>query len=166
MSYINMDHARWVQSNNAAAKSFAPTAAERRAATDHKGPFAAPDVLTDFQCRAFNILGIVGNGIYNAPIAWSGVWWGARQVIVPWRHGMGTWDFMELTRFVFLCHDARIRGYLEPSSPGFMKVCLSERAAEGDMARRHPNLEEAVAAWRAEVPKDHAIAYRAPAVAA
>lgn len=161
MSYVNMDHAQWVQRCIAASKSQKMLTIDRRRLAESRGWHAAPDELNQFQRRAFDILGIVGGGIYNAPIAWSGVVWAPRQIIVPWRHGMGTWDFMALTRFVFLCHDARIRGYIEPSSPGYLKVWLSERVAEGPISQRHPSLEEAVAAWRAEVPLDHPIAYRA-----
>jgi hypothetical protein len=161
MSYINMDHAAWAQANITAHKKQKPTAAERRAMADHKGFFAAPDQLTPFQVRAFNILGIVGNGIYNAPIGWSGIIWRPRQMIVPWRRGLGTWDFMELTRFCFLCHDARIRGYIEGGAPGRLKLWLNERAAEGEMSARHPSLEEAVASWRADLPLDHSIRYSA-----
>lgn len=162
MTYIDMDHAAWVERSNAAYKSRKPTAAQRRAAAEGKGPFAAPDKLTPFQVRAFDILGIVGGGIYNAPISWNSVHWMPRQIIVPWRNnnGFGTWDFMGLTRFVFLCHEARIRGYLEAGAPGCLWVWLSERSHEGAMHVRHPNLDEAVAAWRREFPADHPIVYR------
>lgn len=162
MSYVNMDHASWVARNIEGHKRMKATAREQRAAADNKGWHAAPDVMTPFHRRAFDILGIVGNGIYNAPIAWSGIVWYPRQIIVPWRNGLGTWDFMELTRLVFLCHQARIRGYIEPGAPRHLNIWLSERTHEGDIARRHPNLDEAVAEWLKEVPADHPIVYRLP----
>lgn len=160
-----MDHASWVQSTLTASKAQKPTANHLRSKAEGKGWYAAPDELTPFQRRAFDILGIVGGGIYNAPIAWSGVKWRPDQIVVPMRSAniLGTWDFMGLTRFVFLCHEARIRGYIEASSPGLLKVWLSERQATGDISRRHPNLDEALALFRAEFPANHPLIYRAPA---
>lgn len=164
-SYVNMDHAEWAQSNITTYKqSHKPTARQRRAATEHKGWFGAPETLNGFQRRAIDILGIVGGGIYNAPISWDTVVWSPRFVLVSWRFkGLGTWDFMELTRFVFLCHEARIRGYISPQTPQHLQIALHERVHEGDISRRHPNLDEAIAAWRAEFRADHPIAYREPA---
>jgi hypothetical protein len=164
MSYINMDHAGWVQRQIEASKRQKPTAAERRAASEAKGWHAAPDHLNTFQQRALNLLGIVGGGIYNAPIGWSGVRWGERQIIVPWRSkGLGTFDFSDLTTFVFLCHEARIRGYVCAGGPGMLSLWLTERESTGGYSRRHPNLDEALAAWRRQFPVDHPIRYCEPA---
>lgn len=160
MSYINMDHAAWMQTNIDAAKPRATKGELRRAREENRGWAAAPDVLTEFQKRAFNILGIVGGGIYNAPIAWKSVEWAPNRLILSWHKGLGTFDFQELTRFVFLCHEARIRGYISPHAPQYLEIMLSERKAEGGMNVRHPNLEEALAAHRAEVSADHSIVYR------
>jgi len=166
MSYVNMDHARWVASNIAASKSRAPTAREKRRAVDHRGWFAAPDELNAFQCRAFDILGIVGNGIYNAPISWDTVYWHPRMIAVGWRNSLATFDFMALTRFVFLCHEARIRGEISSKGFRYVEIHLSERVDAGSIGARHPNLDEAVAAFRQEFPADHSINYRkAPAAA-
>lgn len=167
MSYVNMDHAAWVESNIAASKRQKPTARDKRHAAEHRGWFAAPDKLTPFQRRAFDILGIVGNGIYNAPIGWDGLMWHPRFIICSWRKGFGTFDFSELTRFVFLCHEARVRGHIGPSGPGLLEVALHERAAKGAYSQRHPGLQEAVNAWRDEFPVNHSIVYRdaAPATA-
>ncbi len=165
MSYLNMDHASWVQRNVAASKNGKMLAADRRRLAERRGWFAAPDELNPFQRRAFDILGIVGNGIYNAPISWDTVYWHPRMIQVSWRRDMATFDYIALTQFVFLCHDARIRGSIGPRGR-YLDVHLSERAPAGAMHDRHPNLEEAVAAWRAELPADHPIIYRAPLVAA
>lgn len=162
MSYINMDHAGWVERNIEASKKQRPTKRDERAAREHKGWFAAPDVLTPFQRRAFDILGIVGGGIYNAPIAWDGVAWAPNYLHLPWRKSLATWDFMELTQFVFLCHEARIRGSIGTHSPRHLVIGLHERRHEGGMATRHPNLDEAVAAFRAEISAAHPINYRIP----
>lgn len=160
MSYIHMDHAGWVESNIAASKRHKPTAKERRMAADRRGWHAAPDKLNPFQQRAFNILGIVGNGIYNAPISWDGLVWMPRSIILSWRKGFGTFDFMELTRFVMLCHEARIRGYIAPKSFRELEVSLHERVAVGSMGTRHPNVGEMLEAWRKEFPVDHSIVYQ------
>lgn len=163
MSYINMDHSGWVERNIAASKRQKQTARDKRNAAEHKGWFAAPDQLNPFQCRAFDILGIIGNGIYNAPISWETVYWDRRLVAVSWSHHLGTFDFTALTRFVFLCHEARIRGEISPKGFQHVEIMLSERAAAGGNSQRHPNLDEAIAEWREEFPADHRLIYRAPA---
>jgi hypothetical protein len=161
MSYIHMDHAGWVERNNAAGRTIHNTQRDKRNAAEHKGYLAAPEHLTPFQRRAFDILGIVGGGIYNAPIAWEGVYWDARMISVPWRNGLGTFDFSGLTRLVFLCHEARIRAEISAKARQYIEIHLSERRHDGGMSRSHPNLDEAVAAFRAEFPADHSIVYRA-----
>jgi hypothetical protein len=161
--YINMDHAGWVERNIAASKRHLTKGDLRKAREEHRGWAAAPDTLNDFQRRAFTILGIVGGGIYNAPIAWKTFYWQPRVLICAWHKGFGTFDFSDLTRFVFLCHEARIRGHIGPLSHGHLEVCLSERRASGPVQDRHPNLDEAIAEWRASFPADHSIIYRAKA---
>lgn len=163
MSYVNMDHAAWVQSNLEAAKRHVTKADIRKANERSTGWAAAPDQLNDFQKRAFTILGIVGGGIYNAPFTWDSVYWKPNAIGVSWYKGFATFDFRELTRFVFLCHEARIRGEISPLSPRYLRVFLTPRQSAGEMNRRHPNLEEALAQWREEFPADHQLAYREPA---
>lgn len=160
MSYVNMDHAAWVQSSIAAGKKLATKGDKRKAIEESRGWAAAPDELTDFQKRAFTVLGIVGGGIYNAPIAWKTVYWQPNTLIFAWWKGLGTFDFSELTRFVFLCHEARIRGYIGPLAPRYLEIHLSERAATGGISQRHPDLHEALLAWRDEFPADHSLVYR------
>jgi hypothetical protein len=43
---------------------------------------------------------------------------------------------------------------------------FSQRMHEGWMAARHPNIDEALAAFREYLPENHRIIYRAPAPAA
>lgn len=171
MSYNTMDHAGWVERNIAAAKDIAGK--KRRDNT--KGWAAAPDKLNDFQAKVMDILGIVGGGIYNAPIAWDAIQWKgwAGGVAVPWRSGnsFATFDSAPLTRFVFLCHEARIRGEIRIHSPNHFLLCFWPRVAEGGVGERHPSLDEAVAGFREYLPADHRIIYRAseteaPAIAA
>lgn len=164
MSYFNMDHARWVEAQIAASKPMATKSEKRKAEDRNVGWAAAPDKLNDFQRRAIDILGIVGGGIYNAPIAWRSVHWDKRSLIVSWGNGLGTFDFMQLTRFVFLCHEARIRGYIGPLAPRYLEIAMHERAAIGSISERHPSLDEALSEWREGFPADHSIVYRPQAV--
>lgn len=160
MSYIHMDHAGWVERNIAAGKRMATKADHRRAKEHQQGPCAAPDSLNDFQRRAFTILGIVGGGIYNAPISWDRVWWHPKMLSVSWQGELASFDFMQLTRLVFLCHEARIRVGVQPRAPRHLAINLSARVARGGASSRHPNLEEALAEFRLAVPVNHSIFYR------
>jgi hypothetical protein len=166
MSYIAMDHAGWVREMIAYNQKRKPMARERQAAAEHRGWWGAPAELNEFQVRAITILGIVGGGIYNAPIAWSGVWWHPEAIGVSWYKGLATFDFSELTTLVFLAHEARIRASIAPCNPKHVEIHLHRRAATGSMSRRHPDLDEAVAAWRALLPVDHPVRYREPEPAA
>ena len=153
MSYNTMDHAGWVESNNAAANSLYGKRKSYR---------MAPEKLSDFQAKVMDILGMVGGGIYNAPINWEKVDWNCGGgVFVPFRDGrMATFDFYPLTMLVFLCHEARIRCEINAKSHGHFELRFWQRSHEGGMAQRHPNLDEAVAAFRQYLPAGHRIIYR------
>lgn len=151
-----MDHAAWVESNNAAANKIY---AKRRSYKP------APEKLTPFQAKVMDICGMVGGGIYNAPINWEKVNWGTGArwsvVSIPWRDGrMSTFDFFPLTLLVLLCHEARIRCEIRAKTAGYFELSFSPRSHEGDMAVRHPNIDEAVTAFRQYLPADHRIIYR------
>lgn len=158
-----MDHAGWVDRNNATAKSLRHTAYQKRMAAQGKGPLAAPDKLTPFQARVMDIVGMVGGGIYNAPIAWDSVdWQFGSGIALIWHQGNGfsTFDFNRLTLLVFLCHEARIRCEIEVAAPRMFRLMFWQRKATGGMSERHPNLDEAVQAFREYLPTDHNIIYR------
>lgn len=162
MSYALMDHAGWVEQNN---KAFNEMNAKRRAWRP------APEKLTEFQSKVMDICGMVGGGIYNAPINWEKVQWGhdvpGTGMFVPWRDGrMSTFDFYPLTLLVLLCHEARIRCEIRAKSSGNFELSFFPRGHEGGMARRHPSIDEAVAAFRDYLPDDHRIRYRMPDQAA
>lgn len=161
MSYINMDHAGWLEDAIRGHKLRKPTARERKLAAEKScGWYAAPDQLNEFQRRAIDILGIVGGGIYNAPISWETAYWRNDFIQVNWGVCLGTFDFTQLTTFVFLCHDARIRGCIGPKTFNQVELTLSRRAIEPRcFARHHPNLTEAITTWRAAMPLNHAICY-------
>lgn len=169
MSYVTMDHAEWVERCIRAEKSRTPTAKERRRAANGEGWHAAPDKLSPDQARMFNILGIVGGGIYNAPISWDTVRWHCGHgLAVIWHGDLSTFDFWQMSLLVFLCHDARIRCDVSAHTRHHLQIMLHPRQHEGGMSKRHPNLAEAIEAFRNYVPADHSIAYRAsePAEAA
>lgn len=158
MSYAKVDHAGWVESNNEAANS---------AYSKRRSYIPRPERLTDFQAKVMDICGMVGGGIYNAPINWDKVRWGSASsrpsMWVPWRDGrMATFDFYPLTLLVLLCHEARIRCEIMARASGHFELSFHERAHEGGMGERHPNIEEAVAAFRQYLPADHRVIYRAP----
>lgn len=159
-SYVNMDHADWVQ------RQIGPTKARLRGAESRKesGWAVAPDQISEFQAKVFDILGIAFGGIYNAPIGWRGLqWhWGGGIAVPIGGNSLCTFDFGQLTMLVFLCHEARIRFGVEGYGMQGLLLTFYPRQRVGDIARRHPNLDEAVEAFRRHLPRDHRIAYRDP----
>lgn len=160
MSYVTMDHAGWVEENNRCARK----GTKKPRSDSRKGPHAAPEKLTVFQATVMDILGMVGGGIYNAPIVWDRVEWGGFGLGVPWRAtgGLATFDSDNLTRLVLLCHAARIRCSIRPHGFGHFLLFFTPREEAGRLHVRHPNVEEMVARFRAYLPEDHRITYRAP----
>jgi hypothetical protein len=168
MSYVNMDHAGWVERNANAAKSM-DAASRKRMGTrakrkdNTKGWLACPEKLSPFQASVMNILGMVFGGIYNAPIAWDSTQWeygGGVSVVLRRTNPLSTFDWSNLTTFVFLCHEARIRGQVEPGGWNSFRLSFWKRDRAGSMSQRHPNLDEAVAKFREYLPADHSIIHR------
>ncbi|MBB3940727.1 hypothetical protein GGR39_002384 [Novosphingobium fluoreni] len=157
MSYASMDHARWAEENNRCAND---------AFAGRKGYKQRPEKLSEFQAKVIDICGMVGGGIYNAPINWDKVAWGTGAwhsgMWVPWRDGrMATFDSYQLTNLVLLAHEARIRVEVRAQAHGHFLLSFFQRSHEGGFAGRHPNIDEAVAAFRAYLPDDHRVRYRA-----
>lgn len=152
MSYQDMDHGGWVENNNAAGN---------RMYRNRKGYKPKPESLTPFQGRVMDILGMVCGGIYNAPISWDKVEWnnGGGIFVTLRDDGFSTFDFYKLTALVFLCHEARIRCEISAKARGYFELGFWQRSHEGGMGRRHPNLDEAMEAFRAYLPPDHSIIY-------
>ncbi len=167
MSYARMDHADWVQRQidatrreaaNRVQKGKQPTATWRKAMAAGKGWPGAPDRLSPFQACLFDIIGIACGGIYNAQLDWDSLDWRyGRGVSMAYWGGLATFDLNCLSTLVLLCHEARIRFSVECSRPCRLRLSFWPRAATGDVASRHPNLDEAVAALRALLPADHRI---------
>lgn len=167
MSYARMDHAGWVQRQIDAYRTIPIRyAADKKRAAQGKGWYAAPEKLTEFHTRVFDILGIVGGGIYNAPISWDTVEWRLRNAIaVTWSRDLSTFGFASLTYLVVLCHEARIRCNIEASSRGYFSLFLSQRQPAGGFSDRHPNIAEATAYILEAIGPDHRIIYREPVAA-
>lgn len=162
MSYATMDHAEWVEANMLASRRFAKKPKRDAVTGEIRGPHGAPEKLNAFQARFFDILGMVGGGIYNCPIGWDGVYWtyGAGGIAVPWRHGsFATTDYDRLTRLVFLALEARIRIELRVHGRGWL-ICAWPRSHDGDGSQRHPSLDEAVAQFRSYLPEGHRVTYQ------
>lgn len=162
MSYANMDHAGWVESNNAAGRRNA-----KRPKVDEHGRrigfHAAPEKLTEFQAKVMDLLGMMAGGIYNASITWETVDWnfggdGVSVVMYPGR-GLSTFDFNTLTMFVLLCHAARIRGDISNAGPRRVRLSFWQRGTSGSVSKRHPNIAEAVAAFEEYLPADHRVRF-------
>ena len=66
---------------------------------------------------------------------------------------LSTWDFSDLTRLVFLAHDYCLRIEVIPLSRQAVELMFHPRTRSGDMAQRHPTLEEAVAMHRTRYPQ-------------
>jgi hypothetical protein len=155
-----MDHADWAMGNINAAKRLAKSHPKNK---EYQRYLKAPAELNEFQKCVMDIVGMVGNGIYNAPIAHDCIDWqhGRDGVSMTWRGDLSTFDFDGLTRLVFLCHEARIRLSIDPAGPKLLRLSFWPRKAEGPWHARHPNLDEAVARFREYLPIDHRIIYQA-----
>lgn len=167
MSYDVMDHAGWVERNIAAVKSGRMSPTDRRRLADHRGWWAAPDKLNPFQCRVMTILGVVGNGIYNAPIEWESVSWAPRSIFVNWNGNLSTVDFRGLTDAVLLAHDAGVRMSIAPHMR-WLHLGFHERERQIDgmhMSQGHPSLEQSVERHRKRFPSGHHIHLAATALA-
>lgn len=161
MSYATMDHAKWVTNNILPYQKRKPNQPQM------------PTTLTDFQAKVMDICGMVGGGIYNAPINWDkvdfgvGAWDGCGRVFVPWRDGrLATFDGSSLTYLVMLCHEARIRCEIQARAWGHLLLSFHERGDEGGIAGRHPSIDEAVAAFRRYLPDNHRISFKQREIAA
>jgi hypothetical protein len=161
MSYQHMDHAAWVENNNAAGRRLQKKPRRNRHG-QIVGFHQAPEQLTEFQAKVMDIAGMVFGGINNAPITWETVdWdWGKGVSFIAEGYHLATFDTHVLTRFVFLCHTARIRGSIEPCGPRRVRMSFYQRSAAGQLHERHPSVDEAVEAFRDYLPSDHRIIYR------
>lgn len=159
MSYDTMDHAGWVERNIAAVRCGRMSAIDRRRRAQGRGWWAAPEKLNPFQCRVMTILGIVGGGIYNAPIEWESVHWASWFVFVNWSSSLSTVDYRGLTDAVLLAHDAGIRLEIAPAMR-WLRLGFHDRerqTPEMGISQGHPSLETAIERHRKRFPTGHHI---------
>lgn len=151
-----MDHADWMQRHINASKSG-----------QFKMHPTTPESLSDFQKKVVDILGIVGGGIYNAPINHNKINWNySGGVTVVWNgRDLATFDFDELSKLVFLCHAARIRCSICGCGPRMIRMSFWQRTPAGDIAQRHPNIAEAVDYFEAALPLDSRLRFEAKLLA-
>ncbi|MBL4929368.1 hypothetical protein [Fuscibacter oryzae] len=152
--------AAWVEGTIAARKRLKPLADQKKLMGQGKGWWAAPDVLDPFQRRAFAILGVIGRGIYNAPIDWDSIFWKMPGALkVTWNgQSFATWDSDELTRAVMLAHDAGIRFAIAPHSYTALEIVMTRRDRDtAGICGRKPSLTEAVITHRQRYPEGHPI---------
>jgi hypothetical protein len=144
-SYTELDAAEWVRSNIGYSKP----------GTWGKN---LPTEFNPFQATVLNILGIVGRGIYNAPILWPKTEWASWYVLIVWGEGheLATADGWALTRLVYLCHETRIRCSVQPCSSSTLQFLFHDRenCPGGSSARHHDNMDEMLARFRKSIPAD------------
>ena len=97
--------------------------------------------------KVANILGYVGNGIYNAPINYRKINWEDDYYIgVNWNSPMSNWDFPELTKLVIECHRQMIRVSIAPNMRS-IKITFHQRKTRDKNAgtmKRLPDIEEMI----------------------
>ena len=157
MSYMDTDHAGWVQRQITIHRSERPGQQVVRQPNRLKGWAAAPLTLDLFQEQVCDVVGIVGGGIWNAPIDWSRVRWGGDYAPfeMPWYRALTTYDDQSLTDLVFLCHVARIRCTIAPENKLDLVLSFWPRVVCGNSYVRHPGLDEAVQAMDDKLPTWH-----------
>ncbi len=110
--------------------------------------------ISKFGERVADLLGELFYGIYyldNSTLRradWSNNCW----IEISFRpNGMSTYDYDYLTRLVFLAHHLAIRVEVDPCNMRYIQLRFHPRDREGDYARRHPFLDEAVARFKKDV---------------
>lgn len=115
----------------------------RSKALDRKAMTAEQEVCFDLLCDVFY-------GEHHCPDV-SGFGRGIKANVYSGQ--MATFDFDYLTRLVVLAHDRCVRVEICQGGPGRVGVVLHKRfTREGDMYKRHPTMEAAVAGIRAKHP--------------
>jgi hypothetical protein len=105
------------------------------------------ELMKTFELRCEAVLNCVFHGMHHAPdikkVPGVGGRWECNT------NTLSTYDFDGLTRLVVAAHDQCVRASVAPSGPGLVKIMLHDRQGrEGEMSRRHPTMEHAVASLR------------------
>ena len=99
-----------------------------------------------------DILGRVWYGIYHMSekalrrVEWKNEMY--MSVIID--EELATWDFCALTELVVLCHDRCVRMSVQGCGPHRTRLMFHARVREGDIALRHPTIEEAIGRARGD----------------
>lgn len=102
-------------------------------------------VISPLGKEVANVLGYVGNGIYNAPIKPLKTNWSDKYCIeVNWRGGLATYDSPGLTWLVLECHRRMLRVEIEPCNFNLMRLCFWQRQRTGSGAERMPDIQEMI----------------------
>lgn len=109
--------------------------------------------MTDDQFECFEMLCDLCKGYHHVGgiIRSSG-----RGIYINLTYGFyaSTFDFSGLTEAVVLAHDRCIRFEIKPSGPKMLKLFFHKRhTRDGDIALRHPELEEHIELIRKRFPK-------------
>ena len=107
-----------------------------------------------------NLLGEMVKGIYHLDV--NKVDWAEQRRIVvnidKYGTRLSTWDWDELTRLVFLCHDRALRVEIEPCNFRIIRLIFSQRTSRiGDFCTRHPTVEMALENHRERYPIEDAV---------
>jgi len=107
---------------------------------------------TRFFRRSFYMLGVMGRGIYNAPISWPTLEIVQRDnnpekasecMMVNWATGVASYDGAALTAGVLLAHRFSIRFEIQPRTFQHLRFILSKRQRQGSIFERHADIEQA-----------------------
>jgi len=101
--------------------------------------------LSPLGVKVADVLGEVFRGIYHLPDGplLRAKWDDAFCIDISVRDGLATYDFDELTRLVFACHDACIRCEICSSAPRYLKLRFHNRKRNASVYERHPTLFDA-----------------------
>ena len=91
-----------------------------------------------------DILGQVWRGIYHLRRPERFDWSNPYYIEIRITQELATYDGLELTALVVLCHDHAIRLSVAGCAPRTLRLLFHKRQREGDITQRHPTIEHAV----------------------
>ena len=97
--------------------------------------------LVELLCRAYR------TGPWNLQ-PWRSLDTAGRGACRVLDHELATFDSDALTRLVIGAHDACRRVSIHPHTFRHLRILYHPRERDGDMMRRHPTMDEAVASFR------------------
>lgn len=102
-----------------------------------------------------NLLDVWQNGLYHMDVDTlrKADWKSTYVIRIKLSRGscLSTWDFADLTHLVVLCHDRLMRCQISASGNKLELMFHQRKARTGDMAIRHPSIEEHLKEIRAHM---------------